>query len=307
MNHELTLAMRGWADSLVNLVPVLSGSDETASMAQVRASYTAFQAQQRPPQGVRFEEVNMGGVPATLVLPEVQDSDIVLVYIHGGAYIVGEPAGYRGIGGNYAKLLGARVFIPDYRLAPEHPFPAAIDDGLRAYEWLLEQGIPSRKIAFAGESAGGAMVVSVMVAAKQKGLSLPAAGVAISPWANLEHTGASMTNRGGLDPLNTKPLLDLLARTFLSGALPNHPLASPVFADVTGLPPILVQIGENELMLSDAIRLASHLAENRVRVNLEVWPQMPHAWHFFQSFLPEAEQALRESARFISETVGPAK
>jgi acetyl esterase/lipase len=307
MNDELTRAMSGWADSLVNLVPVLSGSDETASMAQVRASYTTFQAQQKPPQGVRFEEVNMGGVPATLALPDEQNSDIVLVYIHGGAYIVGEPAGYRGIGGNYAKLLGARVYIPDYRLAPEHPFPAAIDDGLRAYEWLLEQGIPARKIAFAGESAGGAMVVSVMVAAKHKGLPLPAAGVAISPWANLEHTGASMTNREGLDPLNTKPLLDLLARTFLAGALPNHPLASPVFADVTGLPPILVQIGENELMLSDAIRLASHLAENRVRVNLEVWPQMPHAWHFFQSFLPEAEQALRESARFISETVGSAK
>lgn len=307
MNDELTRAMSGWADSLVNLVPVLSGSDETASMAQVRASYTTFQAQQKPPQGVRFEEVNMGGVPATLALPDAQNSDIVLVYIHGGAYIVGEPAGYRGIGGNYAKLLGARVYIPDYRLAPEHPFPAAIDDGLRAYEWLLEQGIPARKIAFAGESAGGAMVVSVMVAAKQKGLPLPAAGVAISPWANLEHTGASMTNREGLDPLNTKPLLDLLARTFLAGALPNHPLASPVFADVTGLPPIMVQIGENELMLSDAIRLASHLAENRVRVNLEVWPQMPHAWHFFQSFLPEAEQALRESARFISETVISAK
>jgi acetyl esterase/lipase len=305
MNEQLTYAMSGWADSLVNLVPVLSGSDETASMAQVRASYTTFQAQQKPPQGVRFEAVNMGGVPATLVLPEVQDSDLVLVYVHGGAYIVGEPAGYRGIGGNYAKLLGARVYIPDYRLAPEHPFPAAIDDGLRAYEWLLEQGIPARKIAFAGESAGGAMVVSVMVAAKQKGLPLPAAGVAISPWANLEHTGASMTNREGLDPLNTKPLLDLLARTFLAGALPNHPLASPVFADVTGLPPILVQIGENELMLSDAIRLASHLAENRVRVNLEVWPHMPHAWHFFQSFLPEAGQALRESARFISETVSP--
>jgi len=307
MNEKLTQAMTHWADSLVNLVPVLTGSDKTASMAQVRASYTAFQAQQPSPEGVQFEEVNMGGVPATLVQPAGQTSDIVLVYIHGGAYIVGEPAGYRGIGGNYAKLLGARVYIPDYRLAPEHPFPAAIDDGLRAYEWLLEQGIPANKIAFAGESAGGAMVVSVMVAAKQRGLPLPAAGVAISPWANLEHTGASMTNREGLDPLNTKPLLDLLARTFLAGELPNHPLASPVFADVTGLPPILVQIGENELMLSDAIRLASHLAENRVRVNLEVWPQMPHAWHFFQSFLPEGERALRESARFISETVSPAE
>lgn len=307
MTDKLTQAMSSWADSLVNLVPVLTGSDKTASMAQVRASYTAFQAQQPAPDGVRFEQIDMGGVPATLVLPAAQQSDIVLVYLHGGAYIVGEPDGYRGIGGNYAKLLGARVYIPDYRLAPEHPFPAAIDDALRAYEWLLQQGIPAGKIAFAGESAGGAMVVSVMVAAKQKGLPLPAAGVAISPWANLEHTGASMTNREGLDPLNTKPLLDLLARTFLAGALPNHPLASPVFADVTGLPPILVQIGENELMLSDAIRLASHLAENRVRVNLEVWPHMPHAWHFFQSFLLEAEQALRESARFISDILNPGK
>ena len=307
MNDKLTQAMHGWADSLVNLVPVLTGSDKTATMAQVRASYTAFQAQQPAPEGVRFDEVDMGGVPATLVQPEVKTSDIVLMYLHGGAYIVGEPDGYRGIGGNYAKLLGARVYIPNYRLAPEHPFPAAIDDNLRAYEWLLEQGIPAENIAFAGESAGGAMVVSVMVAAKQKGLPLPATGVAISPWANLEHTGASMTNREGLDPLNTKHLLDLLARAFLGGALPNHPLASPVFADVTGLPPILVQIGENELMLSDAIRLASHLAENRVRVNLEVWPGMPHAWHFFQNFLPEAEQALRESARFIFETVNSAK
>ena len=307
MTDKLTQTMSSWADSLVNLVPVLTGSDKTASMAQVRASYTAFQAQQPAPDGVRFEQIDMGGVPATLVLPAAQQSDIVLVYLHGGAYIVGEPDGYRGIGGNYAKLLGARVYIPDYRLAPEHPFPAAIDDALRAYEWLLQQGIPAGKIAFTGESAGGAMVASVMVAAKQKGLPLPAAGVAISPWANLEHTGASMTNREGLDPLNTKPLLDLLARTFLAGALPNHPLASPVFADVTGLPPILVQIGENELMLSDAIRLASHLAENRVRVNLEVWPHMPHAWHFFQSFLLEAEQALRESARFISDILNPAK
>ena len=113
MNDKLTQAISGWADSLVNLVPVLTRSDEMASMKQVRASYTTFQAQQLPPDGVQFAEVNMGGVPATLVQPEAQDSEIVLIYLHGGAYIVGEPAGYRGIGGNYAKLLGARVYIPD--------------------------------------------------------------------------------------------------------------------------------------------------------------------------------------------------
>lgn len=221
------------------------------------------------------------------------------MYIHGGAYIVGRPDGYHGIGGNYAKMLGARVYMPDYRLAPEHTFPASIDDTLRAYEWLLEQKIPANRIAFSGESAGGAMVVSVMVAAKSKGLPLPAVGSSISPWANLEHTGASMSNREGLDPLNAKSVLDILARTFLGDTLANHPLASPVFADVTGLPPILVQIGENELMLSDAMRLATHLADNRVRVNLEVWPAMFHAWHFYAAILPEGQQAMESSVRFI--------
>jgi acetyl esterase/lipase len=170
---------------------------------------------------------------------------------------------------------------------------------LRAYEWLLEQNIAASKIAFAGESAGGAMVVSVMVAAKSKGLPLPAVGSSISPWANLEHTGVSMSNREGLDPLNSKPVLDILARAFLGDTLANHPLASPVFADVTGLPPILVQIGENELMLSDALRLANHLADNRVRVNLEVWPGMFHAWHFYAGMLAEGQQALESSVRFI--------
>jgi epsilon-lactone hydrolase len=248
---------------------------------------------------VRFEAVDMGGVPATLVTPDELKTDAVLMYIHGGAYIVGRPDGYHGIGGNYAKMLGARVYMPDYRLAPEHQFPAPIDDTLRAYEWLLEQNIAASKIAFAGESAGGAMVVSVMVAAKSKGLPLPAVGSSISPWANLEHTGASMSNREGLDPLNSKPVLDILARAFLGDTLANHPLASPVFADVTGLPPILVQIGENELMLSDAMRLANHLADNRVRVNLEVWPGMFHAWHFYAGMLAEGQQALESSVRFI--------
>jgi len=299
MNTEVKAAVQTWANSLSDLVPVLKGTDTTTRMSDIRDAYAKMLGQNQPPAGVRFETVNMGGVPATLVTPDELKTDAVLMYIHGGAYIVGRPDGYHGIGGNYAKMLGARVYMPDYRLAPEHQFPAPIDDTLRAYEWLLEQNIANSKIAFAGESAGGAMVVSVMVAAKSKGLPLPAVGSSISPWANLEHTGASMSNREGLDPLNSKPVLDILARAFLGDTLANHPLASPVFADVTGLPPILVQIGENELMLSDAMRLANHLAENRVRVNLEVWPGMFHAWHFYAGMLAEGQQALESSVRFI--------
>ncbi|MEE9680778.1 alpha/beta hydrolase [Pseudomonas moraviensis] len=299
MNTEVKAAVQTWANSLSDLVPVLKGTDTTTRMSDIRDAYAKMLGQNQPPAGVRFETVNMGGVPATLVTPDELQTDAVLMYIHGGAYIVGRPDGYHGIGGNYAKMLGARVYMPDYRLAPEHQFPAPIDDTLRAYEWLLEQNIAASKIALAGESAGGAMVVSVMVAAKSKGLPLPAVGSSISPWANLEHTGASMSNREGLDPLNSKPVLDILARAFLGDTLANHPLASPVFADVTGLPPILVQIGENELMLSDAMRLANHLADNRVRVNLEVWPGMFHAWHFYAGVLAEGQQALENSVRFI--------
>ena len=299
MNTEVKAAVQTWANSLSDLVPVLKGTDTTTKMSDIRDAYAKMLGQNQPPAGVRFEAINMGGVPATLVTPDELKTDAVLMYIHGGAYIVGRPDGYHGIGGNYAKMLGARVYMPDYRLAPEHQFPAPIDDTLRAYEWLLEQNIAASKIAFAGESAGGAMVVSVMVAAKSKGLPLPAVGSSISPWANLEHTGASMSNREGLDPLNSKPVLDILARAFLGDTLANHPLASPVFAEVTGLPPILVQIGENELMLSDAMRLANHLADNRVRVNLEVWPGMFHAWHFYAAILAEGHQALESSVRFI--------
>ncbi|UST76818.1 alpha/beta hydrolase [Pseudomonas siliginis] len=299
MNTEVKAAVQTWANSLSDLVPVLKGIDTTTKMSDIRDAYAKMLGQNQPPAGVRFEAVDMGGVPATLVTPDELKTDAVLMYIHGGAYIVGRPDGYHGIGGNYAKMLGARVYMPDYRLAPEHQFPTPINDTLRAYEWLLEQSIVASKIAFAGESAGGAMVVSVMVAAKSKGLPLPAVGSSISPWANLEHTGASMSNREGLDPLNSKPVLDILARAFLGDTLANHPLASPVFADVTGLPPILVQIGENELMLSDAMRLANHLADNRVRVNLEVWPGMFHAWHFYAGMLAEGQQALESSVRFI--------
>ena len=191
--------------------------------------------------------------------------------------------------------------MPDYRLAPEHPFPAAIEDSLAAYAWLLDQGHSPRSIVFSGDSAGGAMVVSVMAAAKRAGLPLPAAGAALSPWANLEHSGASMATRDGIDPTVNLVGFNLMARAFLNGTPKSDADASPVFADVRGLPPILIHIGEREVMLSDAIRLAGHLAENRVRVTLEVWPDMFHVWHLFAAVLQEGMQALGRAAEFLEE------
>lgn len=299
LTAETSVALQEWSASLASLPPLLRGEPSDTTLDELRNAYDKMLAAHPTPEGVTVHEVDMGGVPGIVVTPDVVTDNRTLLYIHGGAYIVGSPAGYHGLAGNFATRLNARVFLPHYRLAPEHPFPTPIDDTVAAYRWLLDQGQDTERLMVAGDSAGGAMTVTVMTKARSLGLPLPAAGVALSPWANLEHTGASMTNREGLDPLNSKPVLDLLARTFLGGALPNNPDASPVFADVRGLPPILIAIGENELMLSDAIRLAGHLAENRVRVSLEVWPEMFHVWHMYQALLPEGSKALDDAARFL--------
>jgi len=301
LTDEARAFVKQWSESLQDLGPVLTGENQTVSLDEIRVRYNRMLAQNPAPAGITFERVVIGGVPGQVATPGVLKTDAVVVYIHGGAYIVGAPNGYHGISGNLAQMLGAKVFLPDYRLAPEHPFPASIDDTLQFYKGLLDEGYPAKKIVFAGESAGGAMTVTVMVAARNSGLVLPAGGVAISPWANLEHTGISMTNRETIDLLNTKAGLVFLARVFLQGALQNHPMASPVFADVTGLPPIMVQMGEAELMLTDGMRLATHLAENRVRMTLEVWPHMFHAWHFVANLQPEAQQALESAALFLEQ------
>lgn len=286
-----------WNDATIDFGPLLQGKE--GSWASARETYLAALTTHPVPDGLTISQIDMGGIPGTLVEPASGSSDRTLLYIHGGGYVAGAPAGYHGLAGRYAHLLGAKVYMPDYGLAPEHPFPAAVEDTLASYSWLLDTGHQPDTIAFAGDSAGGALVVSVMVSARNAGLPLPAASVAISPWANLEHSGSSMTTRNGIDPTVNLTGLNLMAATYLNGARPNSPEASPVFADVRGLPPVLVQIGELEVMLSDAIRLASHLAENRVRVTLEVWPDMFHVWHLFAAILPEGERALRGSVAFI--------
>lgn len=286
-----------WNAASSSFGPLLMG--QAGDWAAEREKYVNVLAQHPSPNGVSISHIDMAGIAATVVTPEVVEDHRVLLYIHGGGYIAGSPAAYHGLAGHYAKLLKAVVYMPDYRLAPEYPFPAAIDDTLASYIWLLDQGHDPKSITFSGDSAGGAMVVTVMVAARNAGLALPAAGVAISPWANLEHSGSSMMTRDGIDPTVSVAGLNLMAKAFLNGALKNNPDASPVFADVRDLPPIMIQIGESEVMLSDAMRLAAHLAENRVRVSLEVWPGMFHVWHMFAAILPEGMKALEAAVAFL--------
>ena len=303
LNDTVTAMLVANRPKMQTFMDVLTGENTEIGLGQLRRGYVEAMRQLPVAEGVRFEPVDMGGIAGTVATPSDVVDDRAMLYIHGGAYIIGAPACYGGLAAAFALGLKARVFMPDYRLAPEFPFPTPIDDVFAAYRWLLDSGHDPQSIVFAGDSAGGAMTVSVMAMARDAGLSLPAGGAALSPWANLEHTGRSMTSRDGVDPTTTKAALDAMARTFLAGAPANSPLASPVFADLRQLPPILIQIGGTELMLSDAIGLAAHLGENGVRVTLEVWPDMFHVWHQYQAVLPEAVQAIANVSTFLEQAL----
>ncbi|NIF47715.1 alpha/beta hydrolase [Enterobacter sp. Ap-1006] len=299
-------ALRGWIKAAGPVVKKVYGQSD-ADWKAVRADYVKQLDELFPAvEGVAFADASLGGIGAMLVTPEEVIEGRVMIYIHGGGYVHGGVEAYRGLTGRYARALKAKVYAVDYRQAPEFPFPTPIDDVFQAYRALIEQGTNPRSLMISGDSAGGAMVVTLMRKARDAGLALPAAAVAISPWANLTHSGASATVRDGLDPLCSVAFLNQLARSFLAGELPTHPDASPVFADVQGLSPTLIQVGENEVMLSDAIRLASHMSESRVRTTLEVWPEMFHVWHLFAGILPEADQALRNAIRFFEDALNPA-
>lgn len=289
----------GWRNAAMEFGPLLMGEPLDTPLAEIRERYNRELARNLPPAGVRITDIEMDGIPSALVTPDNVVGDRAMLYIHGGGYVSGGPSGYHGIAGHFARMLGARIFVPDYRLAPDHIFPAPLDDVLAAYRWLAGRVHDTSQIVLAGDSAGGAMVVSVMVKARNAGLALPAAGVAISPWPNLEMTGTSYITRDGIDPLCNREFLVRMARIALGSTRPNDPDVSPVFADVRGLPPIHIQVGESEVMLSDAIQLASHLAVNRVRTSLEVWPDMFHVWPMFADVLPEGMEALESASAFL--------
>ena len=298
-------AITAWLRAAQPIIHKLQGENEE-NWKDIRDTYMTELDHLFPaPTGVGFSTVDMGGVPAMLVTPDEIDQNKVLFYIHGGGY--GGVKGYKGLVGRYAKLLKAKVYVPDYRQAPEYPFPYPIEDTFTAYLSLINSGIDPKTVVISGDSAGGAMVITIMRKAKIAGVPLPVAGVSISPWADLTHSGSSAITRDGIDPICNINFLNQLAKNFLGNTLPNHPDVSPIFADVEGLSPILIQVGENEVMLSDSIRLAGHLGENRVRVSLEVWPEMFHVWHLLSAILPSAEQALNNACSFLNDALSKSK
>jgi len=283
------------------LIKVL-GNDPETTWKEAQSTYTkVFENAYPLPDGVKITQIKMGNVPAVLITPENYQGDTTMFYIHGGGYVSGSAMMYVNLAAKFALRLNTKVYIPDYRLAPEFPYPTPLEDTFEAYQWLMESGCNTDRLTIAGDSAGGAMVITMMVKGRNKGIKLPAAAIALSPWANIENNGKSMNNRNRLDPFVTKEILDAMADTFLNGIHPSDADASPIYADVRNLPPTLILIGENEIMLSDAIDLARHLAENRVRVNLEVWPGLFHVWPQYAPNLKESDQAIKNIVRFITD------
>lgn len=287
---EAARAIQEWRD-------LVSGPRGT--LAESRQHAEAFFAKYAVPPELKVERAEVGGIPGDWLSMPGADANRVVLYIHGGAFVLGSARGYRAMCARLAKATQARIFVADYRLAPESPFPAAIQDCAAAYRGLLAQGVAPSSIVIAGDSAGGNLTVATLLSLRDAGVPLPAAGVCISPWVDLECVGETMKTKADVDPLCEYNSMILEAGLYLNGQNARAPLASPIHADLRGLPPLLIQVGTEETLLDDSKRLAQAAEKAGVPVALDIFEDMPHVWHVFAEYLPEAQQAIDKIGDFV--------
>ncbi|MBO1332683.1 alpha/beta hydrolase [Streptomyces sp. VRA16 Mangrove soil] len=269
---------------------------------EIRAGFSALMDLMVVPDGIRTTRTSLGDRPALHVEPEHASRAGTILYFHGGGWVSGSPETALSLTGHLVTRTGFAAHSLDYRLAPEHPFPAAVEDTLSAYLALLDRGESPSAIAFAGDSAGGGLAVTTCLAARDAGLPLPAAVVAFSPGLDATRTGDSMDTKEGIDPIFTRRALDHTGAMYLAGADPHQPLLSPaVLADLTGFPPMLIQVGTNEMLLDDSTRLAARAASAGVDVVLDITADVPHVFQVFAGVLDEADEALDRAALFLSQ------
>ena len=270
--------------------PIASG--QRLDVAAMRAGMEQMTGMMPLPPGLIREPIAVNGVAAEWVSAPGAAADRAVLYLHGGGYVIGSIGTHRELAGRISAASGARCLVIDYRLGPEHPFPAAVDDATAAYRWLIAVGFSPGKLAIAGDSAGGGLTVATLLALRDAGVPMPATGVCISPWVDLEGTGESMTTNAAVDPMVQREPLLQMAQFYLGRANPRTPLASPLFGELRGLPPLLIQVGTAETLLDDSTRLAQRARQAGVEVELETWPDMIHVWHAFATLLPEGREAI---------------
>jgi acetyl esterase/lipase len=263
-----------------------------------RQAMEEWQAALKLPADVRTQPVDAGGVRAEWIWRPDSDLDRAILYLHGGGYAIGSIATHRYLMQGIGKAAGARVLGIDYRLAPENPFPAAVDDAVAAWRWMLAQGLEPGRCAIGGDSAGGGLTLATLVALRDRGIALPGAAALLSPWTDLAGTGASVKTKAAEDPMVTDAGLEAMAQAYLGAADARDPLASPLYADHAGLPPLLIQVGSAEILLDDSTRLAERAKAAGVEVVLETWADMIHVFQAFPT-LAEAGQAIDRIGEFV--------
>ncbi len=287
------------AQSLPAFVRQRSASRANLSLEERRAAINANAELYPVSPGTDLETVSANGVAAEWQAAPTADKDRCLLYFHGGGFVLGSPRSHRHLSAAIAEQARMRCLSVDYRLAPEHTFPAALDDCFTAYQWLLNQGMPAAQIALGGDSAGGGLVLSVLLRARDERLPLPAASIMLSPWTDLDCGRDAYVTRADLDPMITRQGIRSLAADYLGSADPHTPLASPVNADLGGLPPCLIQVGEAEVLLDDARDVATAIRRTGGSVELEVWDRMVHVWQSFHPMLEEGRQAVSRLGSFL--------
>ena len=273
--------------------------DTTADVASVRTAFNAFTAQVPVPDDVKQKPTEIGGVSGIEVTIAGNETEHVILYFHSGVYVIGSAAATVPLVGDLVRRTGVNAITLDYRLAPEHPYPAAVDDARAAYEALLAHGTDPDQIVLAGESAGGGLAVATLLVARDAGLPMPSCAFLLSPYADLTLSGETLVERQSLDPILTPEGLRVRAPEYVAGADAADPLISPIFGDLSGLPPLLIQVGSHEILLSDALRLAARAATSDVAVTLDVTPGVPHVFQGFAGLLDEAGAALDRASAFV--------
>ncbi len=272
---------------------------ELGGLAELRARYDDIADSHPLPDDVSYEVVNAGGVSAEWVSGPWCRDDCVILYLHGGCYATGSVETHRDLITRLSIAAATRVLGLNYRLAPAHPFPAAVEDTVAAYRWLLDRGIEPARLALVGNSAGAGLALAATITLRDAGTPIPGAIACLSPWVDLAVTGDSMRTRAGEDPIVSREMLLGWGKLYLGDHDPRMPLASPLYADLHGIPPTLIQAGSAEVVLDDATRLAERAAAAGVATTLEVWPAMIHVWHTFAPILPEARDAITRIGTFV--------
>lgn len=292
------------SEGLARIVETLKSRPPAADLAEQRARMEQMAAP--APDDVMITPADANGVPGEWVSAPNAGTGVML-YLHGGGYVIGSPRTHRELAARISRASGARLLVIDYRLAPEHPFPAAVDDAVTAYRWLLAQGLDPANIAIAGDSAGGGLTLATLVRLRDEGERLPACGVTLSAWTDLEGTGESMTTRADADPMVGKAGLGQMGAHYAARNL-RHPHAAPLYAELHGLPPLLMQVGDAEVLLDDTTRVVERIRIAGGQVEIEIYPEMIHVFQVFAHFLPEGQEAIEKIGAFVkAHTTAPAR